>query len=128
MPAAPLYSQGITPPAPRTPFIGRDREVAAVAGLLASDGVTLLTLTGPGGSGKTRLALAVASSLGDAYPDGIVFVLLASITDDTLVESTIAHALGVRGQVGGAERADLSVAHQTLIGLHPNHRGIENVH
>ncbi|GCE15451.1 LuxR C-terminal-related transcriptional regulator [Tengunoibacter tsumagoiensis] len=79
-----------------TPFIGRKREVAAVQRLLLREEVRLLTLTGPGGSGKTRLALQVAPELRNSFPDGISFVNLASIRDAELVAPTIAQALGVK--------------------------------
>jgi len=79
-----------------TPLLGREREVAAVAGLLARDGVRLVTLTGPGGVGKTRLAIEIAGRRSDASPDGAVFVGLAPVADPALVVPAIAQALGVR--------------------------------
>jgi predicted ATPase/transcriptional regulator with XRE-family HTH domain len=78
-----------------TSFIGRERELTATALLLAG-GTRLLTLTGPGGSGKTRLALAAAERVRDSYPDGVYFVDLSPVTDPGLVAAAIARALGVR--------------------------------
>lgn len=82
-------------PAPATAFVGRTAEIAATVRLLAAGEVRLLTLTGPGGIGKTRLALRAAHHLAYAFPDGVFFVGLAPLADPDLVVSTIAHALGV---------------------------------
>jgi predicted ATPase/DNA-binding NarL/FixJ family response regulator len=85
-----------TLPATPTPLIGREVEVAEASTVLARDDVRLLTLTGPGGVGKTRLALAVAVELRMAFPDGVWFVSLASVAQPALVIPTLAQALGVR--------------------------------
>ena len=88
-------------PRPLTTFIGRERDLDAVMDLLAHDDVRLVTLTGPGGIGKTHLAVTVAEQP-DAFPDGAWFVPLATNNDPGLVPSTIARAIGVaprRGQV-----------------------------
>ena len=85
-------------PVQRSGFIGRDRDLARIKDLLRGPG--LLTLTGPGGTGKTRLALRVAEELLDGYPDGVFLVELAPITDPHLVPSTIADAVGARAEGG----------------------------
>ena len=77
-----------------TPFIGRERDIEALQLSLA--GVRLLTLTGAGGSGKTRLALEVARQAGPSFRDGVVWVELASLAEGELVAQQIATALGVR--------------------------------
>ena len=78
-----------------TTFLGRDAEIEAIGLLLADH--RLLTLTGPGGTGKTRLSLEVAGRVMRHYPDGVWFVELATITDPDLVPSTIAQTLGLSG-------------------------------
>ena len=79
-------------------FVGRASEIDEVTGLLAA--TRLLTLTGPGGSGKTRLAIEVARRASDAYGDGVAFVPLSAISDARLVPSAIRHALGYHEDVG----------------------------
>jgi predicted ATPase/class 3 adenylate cyclase len=83
-----------------TPFLGREDEVREVAALLSRPDVRHLTLTGPGGSGKTRLALQVAADSLEDFADGVFFVALAPLTDPALVPSAIAAALGVREEGG----------------------------
>ena len=82
-------------PTPPTPLLGRRLEVAAVTALLRRDDVRLVTLTGPGGTGKTRLALAAAEEPGPELRDGAVFVDLAAVRDPQLLAAAIAHTLGV---------------------------------
>ncbi len=95
----PLNTLGTHPnnlPTQPTPFIGREKEVAAVGHLLCREDVHLVTLTGPGGTGKTRLALQVAAELSDLFADGIYFVDLAPVSDPALVIAAIAQSLGIR--------------------------------
>ena len=82
-------------PVAATPLIGRKRETAAVRASLERADVRLLTLTGPGGIGKSRLALQVATECAEFFTDGVFFIPLAPLTDAALVATTIAQALGV---------------------------------
>jgi len=82
-------------PVPRSPLIDRAQEVALVRSLLQREDVGLVTLTGTGGVGKTRLALQVAADLASRFVDGVAFISLASLKDPELVELTVARALGV---------------------------------
>ena len=87
-------------PRQRTVLVGREAQVAAVVELLLREDTTLVTLTGPGGTGKTRLALQVAVEALDAFPDGAFFVDLAPIADPELVLPAIAQTLGLRDASG----------------------------
>ena len=82
-----------------TSFIGRERDVAETRDLLL-DGARLLTLTGPGGTGKTRLSLQLAAEVSDHFQAGAYFVPLAPVTDPSLVASTIAQSLALRESGG----------------------------
>ena len=97
VPARPAPATHVAPrlPSPRLPFIGREREVDAVIDLLTGDQTQLLTITGPGGVGKTRLAIEVASRLFGQFADGAWFIGLASLRDAALVPAAIARVLGV---------------------------------
>jgi predicted ATPase len=90
-----LETQNNNLPLQATPLIGREREVEAVCGLLRSSETRLLTLLGPGGTGKTRVGLQVAAELVDDFEDGVFFVPIAAITDPARVAPTIARALGL---------------------------------
>jgi predicted ATPase/class 3 adenylate cyclase len=83
-------------PIPSTPFLGREKELAEVIGLLSQDGIRLLTLTGPGGTGKTRLAAQAAGTLASEYPHGVWWVPLAQLRDPELVLTTAAQTLGAK--------------------------------
>ena len=87
-----------------TPFSGGRTQVARIVDLLSRDDVRLLTITGPGGVGKTRLALQAAADLLEAFPDGVWFVDLSALDDPALVSSAIAAVLGVREEGSGTRR------------------------
>ncbi len=92
----PLKSLGrMNLPVAAWPLLGRERELGEIRALVA-DGVRLLTLTGPGGSGKTRLALQAAAELSDEFLDGTFFVALAPLRDTQAVRSTVAEAVGLQ--------------------------------
>jgi non-specific serine/threonine protein kinase len=81
---------------PTTTLVGREKEIADIATLVREQQAQLVTLTGPGGVGKTRVALAAAHAASDAFTDGVVFVPLSRIVDDNLVCAAIASALDLR--------------------------------
>jgi predicted ATPase len=83
-------------PVQRTGFVGREKEVAAAKALLLRQDVRLVTVTGPGGIGKTRLAVQVASGLVERFPGGTHFVPLSSLSDPGLIASAIIQTLGIR--------------------------------
>ncbi len=115
-------------PQPTTPFVGRDAEILEIMRQVDEPGLRLLTLTGPGGCGKTRLALEAGRNLGGRYPDGVFFASLASIEAGSLLPSTIAEALSLplgshgragspAGRAGRSARPVGSAALQELIGV-----------
>src|SRR5262245_51946140 len=77
-------------PVPATPLVGRDRDAAAIRDLVVGEGVRLVTLTGPGGVGKSRLAVEVASRLGPGFADGVRFADLTTVPAAELVAPTVA--------------------------------------
>ncbi|HEX6166122.1 MAG TPA: winged helix-turn-helix domain-containing protein, partial [Acidimicrobiales bacterium] len=97
-------------PVPSTPLVGRRHELSVLAGLATR--TRLLTLTGPGGVGKTRLAIELATRIADRYADGVRFVSLASVAHAELVPQHVAEGLGLRSEGAGPE----PVLHETLRG------------
>ena len=91
-----------TLPNDATTFVGRESELDDVVSLLGSDDVRLVTLTGPGGIGKTRLSLRAASRVASSFDEGAAFVSLASLADDRLVVGAIASAVGLRDSSGSS--------------------------
>src|ERR687898_1643931 len=99
----PLNTPGHLPhnlPTHPTPFLGREREVEEVVAFVLRPEVRLVTLTGPGGVGKTRLGMRVAAEVLESFPDGAFLIDLARLTDPDLVASATATALGLREQAG----------------------------
>jgi predicted ATPase len=95
---APVRAHNLPPQ--RTAFVGRDLEIGAVKELVLRRDVRLVTLTGPGGIGKTRLAVRVAGDAADWFPGGVCFIPLAAVSDPALLPSIIGQALGMR-ETGG---------------------------
>jgi predicted ATPase len=107
-------------PRPVTRLIGRDRDIARVLDLLLDADVRMVTIVGPGGIGKSRLAWAVADGARERCPDGIVYIDLAPLTEPSLVLPTIAKSLGVEEQTGtslGAQLRDRLAQARMLIVL-----------
>lgn len=97
-------------PKPLTAFFGREQETALALTLLRREDIRLLTLSGPGGVGKTRLAIKIAAEASDLFGDGVRFVSLASLTSDEYVLTTVAHALGLT-VAGDATALDALIDH-----------------
>ena len=97
-------------PVPATPFLGRERELRELVERAQEPGVRLLTLTGPGGTGKTRLSLQLAAELSDSFPDGTWWVPLAPLRDDSAVASAVANALEVEEEPGRSLTESISSA------------------
>jgi predicted ATPase/class 3 adenylate cyclase len=102
-------------PRPATDLVGRDGELAELADLLGSAGVRLVTLTGPGGSGKTRLAIGVAQRLVDHYPDGVFFVPLAAVTTPEVMWTAIAEVLDLPPEARTPPAFFAHVAHRRAL-------------
>jgi predicted ATPase/class 3 adenylate cyclase len=95
-------------PIQATPFIGRKHEIEIICSWLLDSQTRLVTLTGPGGSGKTRLGLQVGASIIEHFPDGVYFVPLESVSDPSIVIQSIAHVIGVRETTGVGLTENLS--------------------
>jgi predicted ATPase/DNA-binding SARP family transcriptional activator len=108
--AAPQHARISSLPLPATPFLGRQRELQDVIALLTDDNVRLLTLTGAGGIGKTRLALEACAETARRFPDGVIWLGLASLRDPALVLSAVAHATEIQEQHGETLTQALSKA------------------
>src|SRR4051794_31133523 len=107
----PLRTGGKRPnnlPPQLTSTVGREHEIEAIAAALRAARASIVTLTGAGGTGKTRLAVQTAAHVADEYADGVFFVSLAAITDPSLVLPSIAHAIGVSAAAGQSLTAYLA--------------------
>ena len=95
-------------PVPPTPFLGREHELREVVEVLSRDDTRLVTLTGPGGSGKTRLLLQAAAETSEGFPDGIQWIPLAPLRDGSALDAAFAQALEVRERPGAATADSLA--------------------
>ena len=103
-----LYRSNL--PVPLTTFLGREQEMAVVTELLRREGVRLVTLTGPGGTGKTRLALQATAEVSELFPDGLFWVPLSPLRDPALVLLTAAAAMEIKEQAGESALESLGAA------------------
>lgn len=110
-PSEPVATRPTNLPVQQTGFVGREKEVAAAKELLRRPDVHLVTITGPGGIGKTRLAVEVAADLVDNFPGGTYFVSLSSLSDPSLIASVIVQALGIRE---GGRQSPLEILKQSF--------------
>ena len=104
-------------PTPATPLVGREEDLARLHGMIAGPGVRLVTLTGPGGVGKTRLSLAAAAGLDTAFPHGVFFIALAAVTSAEVMWKALADSLDVRveGRAADAVTRDLAGRRALLV-------------
>jgi predicted ATPase len=104
-------------PAPENTVFGRDREIAEVRGMLESADGQLVSLIGPGGVGKSRLAIELVRACADLFPDGVSFVPLEGVLEPGLLLPTIAYAIGVRdnGEASLDERIALALADRRML-------------
>lgn len=115
-----LVTEDVRPtnlPRERTAFVGREGDIASISALLRRGDVQLVTLTGPGGTGKTRLSLRVAAEARDDFRDGVFFVPLAPVADPSLVGSAIAASLGIVDVAGQTPEETLQshVRHKEML-------------
>jgi predicted ATPase/class 3 adenylate cyclase len=115
-------------PVPATPLVGRDGELAELVALVRTGDVRLVTLTGPGGSGKTRLAIALAQRLVGAFGDGVFFVPLAAATTPDVMWTTLAEALDLRPGERTRDHVVLHLAARTALVVLDNLEQLEGAH